>query len=386
MGREVGAEKPPIPPRENRHGIPDLGKCIRCNLQIEGSGVNADDVIIEAGDASKGDGGPNGVGTVKDVAIRADRADGFVLQERQGPPRQGARHLRARVRRLPAHALQGLLQRPLRDADLRRGPRRHSSTATRSATATRASTRAPPSRPATSGPRARSTGYNQEVRFCDLHHNMAGYSGTNGNAVWVHDNRIYDNALGLQTDVVTGAGHPGYPGDSMIVENNRFFSNNFNVYEEDSSVNPAFPFPVGTGMWIAGGNSPPGPQQPLLRQLAPRDDALQRPRPARLRQRPPDGNQQAGCDPNGQTTSFNNSHFNNKMGMRPDGTRRPERRRTSGGTRTRARPATAGGTTSPAPGARDHRLVAAARCPSARRARSASRASARATPRRPASC
>src|SRR5687768_9852404 len=40
MGREPGAEKPPDPPRENRHGIPDLGKCIRCNFQIEGSGVN----------------------------------------------------------------------------------------------------------------------------------------------------------------------------------------------------------------------------------------------------------------------------------------------------------------------------------------------------------
>ena len=69
-----------VPPRANRHGIPNLGPCIRCNLQIEGSGVNADDVIVEAGDASKGDGGPNGVGTVKDVAIRADRADGFVLK------------------------------------------------------------------------------------------------------------------------------------------------------------------------------------------------------------------------------------------------------------------------------------------------------------------
>ena len=40
----------------------------------------------------------------------------------------------------------------------------------------------------------------------------------------------------------------------MLVERNLFYSNNFNVYEEDSSVNPAFPFPVGTGLWIAGGN------------------------------------------------------------------------------------------------------------------------------------
>jgi hypothetical protein len=35
------------------------------------------------------------------------------------------------------------------------------------------------------------------------------------------------------------------------------------------------------------------------------------------------GNQQAGCDPNGQTTSFYNSQFENNMGTRPDGTADP---------------------------------------------------------------
>src|SRR5215213_5048454 len=31
LGREPGKNPPPLPPRENRHGIPDLAKCIRCN-------------------------------------------------------------------------------------------------------------------------------------------------------------------------------------------------------------------------------------------------------------------------------------------------------------------------------------------------------------------
>ena len=44
IGREPGATPPPQPPREDRQGIPDLGPCIRCNLQIEGSGVSPDDV------------------------------------------------------------------------------------------------------------------------------------------------------------------------------------------------------------------------------------------------------------------------------------------------------------------------------------------------------
>src|SRR3954453_3233087 len=80
MGRKPGPNPPPKPPKDDRHGIPDLGKCIRCNFQMEGSGVSADDVIVEAGDASKGNGGPNGAGQKKDVGIRAARADGFVLR------------------------------------------------------------------------------------------------------------------------------------------------------------------------------------------------------------------------------------------------------------------------------------------------------------------
>ena len=70
-----------MPPRENRHGIPNLGKCVRCNFQIEGSGVSARRRrSIEAGDRAAGNGGPSGVGAKKDVGIRADRADGFVFR------------------------------------------------------------------------------------------------------------------------------------------------------------------------------------------------------------------------------------------------------------------------------------------------------------------
>src|SRR3712207_6037759 len=73
MGRAPGPGTDPQPPLENRHGIPNTGACIRCNFQIEGSGVVPDDVVIEAGDASKGTGGPSGEGAKKDVGIRADR-------------------------------------------------------------------------------------------------------------------------------------------------------------------------------------------------------------------------------------------------------------------------------------------------------------------------
>jgi hypothetical protein len=48
LGRSPGPNPPPNPPLSDRHGIPDLGPCIRCNLQMEGSGVSADDVVIDA--------------------------------------------------------------------------------------------------------------------------------------------------------------------------------------------------------------------------------------------------------------------------------------------------------------------------------------------------
>jgi len=321
LGREVPSTKPPMPPRENRHGIPDVGRCLRCNFQIEGSGVSADDVIVEAGDASKGDGGPNGVGTAKDVAVRADRADGFVLKNLKvrHAKEHGIYVLEADGYLLTHfkayyNGLYGTLTF-VEDHGVQQNCDAvgHGDSGVYPGAAVETGAQRP------AGTEFR---YNQVIRYCDLHHNMAGYSGTNGNAVHVYGNKIYDNALGLQTDVVTGAGHPGYPGDSMLVEKNEFFSNNFNVYEEDSSVKPAFPFPVGTGLWIAGGNK---------HQIRDNEFYDNWRRGTMLFSVPDQlicgeaagGNQQAGCDPDGQTTSFYNSHYDNRMGIRPDGTADP---------------------------------------------------------------
>ncbi len=318
IGREVGATPPPMPPRENRHGIPDLGPCIRCNIQIQGSGVNADDVTIDAGDASKGDGGPNGVGTVKDVAIRADRADGFVLSK-------------VKVRHAKEHGIYVLEADGYRLTNFKayynglygtltfvedHGVQEHCEAVGHgdSGIYPGAAVESGEQRPAGTPFR-----YNQEVRYCDLHHNMAGFSGTNGNAVHVHGNDIYDNALGLQTDVVTGAGHPGYPGDSILVEGNTFRSNNFNPYEADSTVIPAFPFPVGTGLWFAGHNHGQVRNNYFYDNW--RRGTMLFSVPDQLVCGPAAGdNRQAGCDPNGLTTSFYNSQYDNVMGVRPDGT------------------------------------------------------------------
>jgi hypothetical protein len=320
MGRTVSATPDTVPPRRDRHGIPNPGACLRCNLQIEGSGVNADDVVIEAGDASKGDKGPSGTGSKKDVGIRADRADGFVLRNVK------VRHAREHgiyvlesdgylLERFKAFypGLYGTLtfvedHGAQRDCEAVGG----------------GDSGLYPGAPVETGAQ-RQPGtefrYNQEITRCDLHHNLAGYSATNGNAVWVHHNNVYDNALGLQTDVVTGAGHPGFPGDSTLFERNNVYSNNFNPYTTPNDVVTAFPYPVGTGMWIAGGNHHVMRFNHIYDNW--RRGTMLFSVPDTLVCGPDSGNSQEGCDPNSISTSHYNGYYDNFMGIAADGKAMP---------------------------------------------------------------
>ena len=134
-----------------------------------------------------------------------------------------------------------------------------------------------------------------------MHHSARGYSGTDGNAVWVQQQRFYDNAHGLLDGRLHGARPPRFPQDSDLLENNNFYSNNFNAYlrwypsgpeaavPDDGAerllrrASRPIPVPVGRDV-IAGGNAQRRPQQPLLGQLAARRDALRRsPDAVRLR-------------------------------------------------------------------------------------------------------
>jgi hypothetical protein len=317
LGRAPGTGTDPQPPREDRHGIPNLGPCIRCNFQIEGSGVSADDVIVEGGNPANGNHGPEG--GAKDVGIRADRADGFVLRNMT-------------VRHVNEHAIyvlesdgylldrfktfyageygvltfvedHGLMQNceaaGSGDSGLYPG----------------AGAEGGAQRPAGSSFR-----YTQEIRFCDSHHNASGYSGTDGNSVHVDHNNFYGNALGFTTDVFTAAGHPGFPQDSDLVENNNFYSNNFNPYVAGSDVVPTVPVPVGTGLWIAGGNDN------VLRNNRFWDNW----RRGTMLFAVPDATvcndtaiQVAGCDPTKVSTSYRNSFHDNVMGVAPNGSYQP---------------------------------------------------------------
>jgi hypothetical protein len=324
IGRGLGPDKDPDPAPTDRHGIPNAGPCIRCNLQIEGSGASADDVVIEAGDPAAGNGGPSAVGHAKDVGVFGDRADGFVL--RKVTVRHAAEHdiyilesdgyLFDEFKTFFAGGYgvltfvedHGLMQNCEAVGNGDSGIYPGAGAKTNAGRDTKVY------------PEAR---YSQEIRFCDSHHNTGGYSGTNGNATHVNHNNFYDNALGFTTDVFTAPGHPGFPQQGDLIEDNNFYDNNFNPYVKGSDVRPYIPAPVGTGLWIAGGN----------------DNVLRRNRffdnfrrgvmlfaaPDATICGPVIGSSTPvpGCDPAKVSTSYNNSFTANLMGVAPNGAVRP---------------------------------------------------------------
>jgi hypothetical protein len=341
LGRSLTDIPVPQPPRLDRHGIPDAGACIRCNLQIQGTGASPDAVTIDAGNTASGDGAP--IEAVKDVGIRADRADGFVVDNLK------VRHAREHDIyvietdgshlnrfRVPFAGEYGLLtfvadHSLIENCD---GWGAGDSALYPGASADLGEALPPDQRR-----------YGTELRDCDMHHSALGYSGTDGNAVWVHHNDFYDNTMGFSTDVFTAPGHPGFPQDSDLVENNNFYDNNFNTFLPPcapgqkpgpavpgqsadnpggncSDVEPTVPVPVGVGLWIAGGNAnlirnnrfwDNWRRGTMLYQVP---DALVCDDPA---------NQVAGCDPTATppSTSYRNQFYGNKMGVAPSGAVQP---------------------------------------------------------------
>ncbi len=322
IGRALGPGQDPRPPREDRHGIPNLGPCIRCNLQIEGSGVSADDVVIDAGSVASGDGPP--IGSVKDVGIRADRADGFVL--RNVTVRHAKEHdiyvlesngyLLDRFKAYWAGEYgvltfvedHGLIQNcdaaGSGDSGLYPG----------------AGAKTSAGRDTSFYPQFR---YSQEIRDCDSHHNLAGYSGTDGSGTHVDHNNFYDNSLGFTTDVFTAPGHPGFPQQGDLIEYNNFYSNNFNPYAPGSDIAPSEPEPVGTGLWIAGGNDDVVRFNRFYDNW--RRGAMLFAAPDATICGPVIGSSipVPGCDPTKFSTSYNDSFYGNVMGVAPTGAVEP---------------------------------------------------------------
>ncbi|MEA2167273.1 MAG: hypothetical protein QOF76_573 [Solirubrobacteraceae bacterium] len=321
VGRAVGPGEDPATPLEDRHGIPNLGTCIRCNFQMEGSGVNADDVVVDAGNVKSGDKGPRD--SVKDVGIRADRADGFVLRN-------------LKVRHAKEHDIYVLESDGYRldrfktywggEYGVLTFVEDHGLMSNCEAAGSGDSGLYPGAGAETGVQRNPGTPfrYSQRITRCDSHHNAGGYSGTDGNATHIDHNNFYDNALGFTTDVFTAPGHPGFPQDSDLVEYNNFFSNNYNPYSDAGKaddIQPRVPVPVGTALWIAGGNDN------VVRYNHIYDNWRRGPMLFAV----PDstvctegiGKMVTGCSPEKLSTSYRNRFYGNVMGVSPAGKAMP---------------------------------------------------------------
>ena len=252
QGRALTTTPPPNPPREDRHGIPDNGRCIRCNLQIDGTGAKPEDVLIDmAKDTHAKMRGPSEA--IKDVGIRVDRADGVVIRN------ISAAH--AAEHGVYIHETDGYrMQRVKFFWNQEYGglmfTSDHGLTADCEGMGSGDSAIYPGGAPDT-GEQTSEAGrrVNQTITRCDIHHNTLGYSGTMGNGTRVVGNHFYDNGTGITTDSFYAGGHPGYPQDSAIFEKNQIYSNNFNSFQAGSDVDPRVPVPVGVGILIAGGNN-----------------------------------------------------------------------------------------------------------------------------------
>ena len=325
IGRGADTGPVPDPPRTDRHGIPAVGPCIRCNLQLEGSGVSADDVVVEAGDASAGDGGPSAIGHKKDVGIFVDRADGFVLRNltvRHAREHDiyvmetdGYRFDRFKTFFAGGYGVltfvedHGLIQNceAAGNGDSGIYPGAGADTTDH--------------RYKKFYPRYR---YSQVLRRCDSHHNTGGFSGTDSHGTLVTHNNFYDNALGYTTDVFTAAGHPGFPQHGNVISHNNFFGNNFNPYQPGSDVAPFIAAPVGTGLWLAGGNANVVRGNHFYDNWR-RGVMLFAVPDATVCGPPPVGSTAPvpGCDPSKVSTSYDNRFHDNMMGVTPHGAAEP---------------------------------------------------------------
>ena len=315
IGREAAAVGTPVVnPNTERRGIPNEGKCIRCNLQIEGSGVRPEDVKIDAGNGPSANGPLAGEG--KDVGIRAERADGFYLRnvtlqnaEEHGVyPVETDGYAIDRVKMAFNHDYghlaftsdHGLIKdcEALGSGDAGLYPGASAQTGEQ-----------------TVEPERR---YNHKITRCDMHHNTLGHSGSMGDGIHIVDNDVYDNAVGISVDSISAAGHPGYPQDSILVERNRIYSNNLNPYQDSVGFRPTVDVAVGVGLWIAGGNGN------ILKDNRLYDNWR---RGVMLFQVPDElacdiDRPQQTCSPDQfpeQSNSHRNQFFDNKMGVAPGG-------------------------------------------------------------------
>ena len=332
QGRAVAGD-PVQPPLTDRRGIPDqeLGACVRCNLQIEGTGVKPEDVIMDAGTDYQGTGpGAKPGGYAKHVVLRVDRADGFV----------GRNFLvrAAREHTFYNEEVDGILLDRVKffwgaDYGHLSFTSDHNLVENCEGFGSGDSVVYPGAAPETGSqatldfwpdaPRPNTT-----ITKCDLHGSALGYSGSMGNAVRITGNHIYGNSTGISSDTLSAAGHPGFPADSSEIDHNYIYANNLDLYRPDTPVDPLVGVPIGTGILYPGMNDARVHDNYIFDNW--RDGAMLFAVPdAATNGGGAEGDifpgvSCPGAPANGLSTSCGNQFFRNSVGRAPNGFRYPD--------------------------------------------------------------
>ncbi|HYP47908.1 MAG TPA: hypothetical protein VEQ61_04655 [Thermoleophilaceae bacterium] len=222
-------------------------KCDRkCNIQIEGTGARARDVLI-VGDRRKQN------------VIKGDRADGIVLTNFTI---QYSEYNNIYVHETDGFRFNRIVSRWSREYGFLSFTSDHGIYEDLNTYGNGDAGVYPGSGPETHGKR-----YGIHLRRVNSHHNLQGNSGSAGNGLWFYNNRFHHNNVGIVVDSFS-RGHPGSPQDSSKWTNNRIYSNNENYFTAERDeyckkpwlerspkvVCPAVMIPIGTGLLVAGGN------------------------------------------------------------------------------------------------------------------------------------
>jgi hypothetical protein len=217
--------------------------CVRCDLQLEGTGDRPDDVVIEGGFARDGD-------WARRAGVHAEHANGLYLRNLTAQRYGGAA---VEIDGTDGFVLDKVTGRWNGSYGITAVGDDHGvidgCAVTGNGTAGIATV-----------PVAGASGAHPtvEVRRCRSSGNLIGYAG--GDSVYVHDNELSGNAVGISTDNGAVQQH-----GSFIA--NRVYGNNANPYGNVWSgtcakpprdragdvVCPAGPVPVGTGLVLNGG-------------------------------------------------------------------------------------------------------------------------------------
>ena len=258
QGRAIGDTPPPEPPLDDRHGIPDLGECLRCNLQVEGSSPRPVDVVIDAAKRGKKKNPAAKPGPpMKDVVFRADRADGIVVANMV---LKGAAEHGFYTEETDGYRVDTVKMFWNLDYGNLSFTADHGLFVDCDGFGAGDAVLYPGASPET-GEQADQAFYpdapriNTKIKKCDMRGSALGYSGSMGNAVRITKSDIYGNGVGISSDTISASGHPGFPSDSMVIDNNNIFSNNLNLYEGDHGLEPRVGVPVGTGILWPGMNN-----------------------------------------------------------------------------------------------------------------------------------